>query len=488
MSKGRIRKCDNVYFKKTDLFIDGLHNNKLYLSRFLINGNSVDLLNQFVELDFSELSKYPPLIRFNAEYFEYAIVWAQKGVSFDFFKKNWLNYLNAKLPLQPYVISLQIPNILIALEIFGVDDHEVYDELYSRYRWLLKHQEKHLLANHYFENLKAIVISSYLFDEEKVFKKYVKKLKKECCEQILKDGVLFELSLMYHKLILEDLLLVNRLFKADWLTNKISAMLNAVFSLENGFNRTPLFNDAGDNVAKPTESLVIACKQELGIEPVFQNVFLNSGYYKIQNENTSVLIDAGLIGPNYNPGHSHCDCLSFELSFKNEPLFVNSGTYQYQGDKRQYFRSTKSHNTMMVLDHEQSELWGEHRVGKRIKKVLGFLSNNEFRGSFVNQYREKCFREISLNGNRLCVLDSFSGIKHSNVAYSFLHLAPGYSYKGNKIVGRGQTFLLETISCSVIEEESVYSPEFGVIEKNKCLVFSWKTDKEKHGYSIILSV
>ena len=445
------------------------------------------MLGQRVELNYRKLNDYLPLIRFNAEYFEYAIVWAQVGVSFEYFKQKWKDYLNADLPLQPYVVSLQIPNLIIAMNLFGVYDQEIYDSLFSRYKWLIKHQEKHLLANHYFENLKTIVIASYIFGEERIFKRYIKKFQKECEEQILKDGVHYELSLMYHKIILEDLLLVNRICCSKWLKEYIQLMADASYSLEDGFNRTPLFNDAGNNVSKSVDSLMIAANNELGIIPNYQNSFLQAGYYKLKNNDVSVLIDAGKIGPNYNPGHSHCDCLSFELFVNKEPLFVNSGTYQYQGEMRQFFRSTEAHNTIMVSNHEQSALWGEHRAGKRIKNVSGSLHNGHFSGKFTNQCKEKCLRQIFLDQNQFCVLDSTEKTKSNIDAHSYLHLAPGYSYQEGKIVGFGNCYLLNTINCAITQKESVYSSNFGVIKKNICLVFSWKTDKEKHGYCISLS-
>lgn len=482
----KAKKYTGIKFKTVDLFIDELHNDKDYLKRFNTNGNSVELLNQQIELDFKGLNKYSPLIRFNAEYFEYAIVWAQKGIPFDDFKQKWNEYVAADIPLQPYVISLQLPNLVIAMNLYGIQDQDIYDELFSRYKWLIKHQEKHLLANHYFENLKAIIIGSCLFNEEKVLKKYVKRLYKECAEQILSDGVHFELSLMYHKLILEDLLLINRVAHSKMFVKYIQLMLNAMTSLEDGFNRTPLFNDAGDNVAKSASSLIRACKNELGLSPSYQNSFPIAGYYKLRCENISVLIDAGYIGPNYNPGHSHCDCLSFEVFIDKQPLFVNSGTYQYQGEKRQYFRSTKAHNTLMIDNHEQSDLWGEHRAGKRIKKVAGTIDSDTFCGTFLNQFNEKSNREISFKNGYLSVLDSFESVKEDIVARSYLHLAPGYSYQDGMIIGFGTKYIIEFFGCTANEEESVYSSKFGVVEKNICLVFSWKTDKKKHGYAIKL--
>ena len=477
----------NVEHKNIELFIDGLHSDEDYLKRFETSNNGIKILNEIVELNYNDINKYSPLIRFNIEYFEYAIIWAQKGIPFDYLKTKWEEYIRASLPLQPYVISLQIPNMLIAMNIYNCYDQEIYDELYSRYRWLIKHQEKHLLANHYFENLKAIVISSFIFNDDDTYRSYKKKLFNECKEEILEDGVHFELSPMYHKIILEDLLLVKQTTGTKQFDCFIQSMLNAMFSLELGFNRTPLFNDSGDNVAKPTKSLINTCKKMLDIEPIINRNLCKSGYYKVNEGVVSILLDAGKIGPDYNPGHSHCDCLSFELCVDGEPVLVNSGTYQYQGDKRQFFRSTSAHNTLMIGDHEQSELWGEHRAGRRIKRITGNLSNNSFAGSYLNQFKEKHFRSIVLKEGKLSVLDHVEAEKKGQIIKSFLHLAPGYSFETGCIINSKARYKIELIDCSVRVTDSVYSDEFGKLENNKCLVFEWLTDEKDHGYIINLN-
>ena len=267
------RTFKNVLHKKPDLFVDGLHNDEEYLLRFKTIDNTVDILNQRVELKYRNRNDISPLIKFNLEYFEYAIVWAQKGIPFSFFKTKWKEYVDSNVPLHPYVISLQIPNVVIALSIYKVDDQDIFDELYARYKWLIKNQEKHLLANHYFENLKAIVIGSYLFNDSKTFKKYLRKLQKECDEEILEDGVHFELSPMYHKLVLEDLILIRKICNEKWIDEYIAKMMNASLILEKGFGRTPLFNDSGDNVSKSVFALKKSCNSELGIE-AFDNCSL----------------------------------------------------------------------------------------------------------------------------------------------------------------------------------------------------------------------
>ena len=486
--KDPLKEFENVKFKQTDLFIKPIHSDETFLKRFQFNeqNNSVTLLNKEIELDFTKLSRYSPLEQYNLQYFEYAIAWAQTRIKFDFFKKTWKDYVSSNLVSQPYVISMQIPNLIIASNIYGIYDQSIYNDLYSRYKWLLKHQEKHLLANHYFENIKAILLASYVFSEDKVFEKYKTILKKECKRQILEDGAHFELSLMYQKIIIEDLLLIYKICKEDWIKDYLTKMVNATASLENGFNRIPLFNDAGDNVTKPISSLIKACEEEFGYHQSLTNIFPNSGYYKLYSDDIAVMIDAGIVGPSYNPGHAHCDCLSFELFKNNQPILVNSGTYQYQGEFRSLFRSTKAHNTLMVDGREQSECWGEHRVAKRIRRVDGSLIDNRFEGSYTN-IRGNCHsRLITLEDGVLKVADKTTHTKNGLVVKSYLHLAPGYEYVDGAIKGFGASFPLSTIECGVSILDSIYSPEFGLLEKNKCLVFEWKTDDKEHGYIVQL--
>ena len=102
---------------------------------------------------------------------------------------------------------MRLPNWKVIYEILGERPPEkVLNSMYSQYRYLIKAQETHLLGNHYFENLKTLVIFSLYFKEMDPFRIFWKKLKTEIREQILSDGIHFERSMMYHKIIMEDIL------------------------------------------------------------------------------------------------------------------------------------------------------------------------------------------------------------------------------------------------------------------------------------------
>lgn len=502
--------------RNISIAIPELDCNITFCNRFSSEGmikKEVTFLNKTFTADYTLNARkvMKPLYRFNLYYFEYAVAlgaeYKKTGSKkyTEAFKALYEDYLEANVPMHPYVISLHIPNILIALNLFGDSlDAElqikIYNELYSQYQYLLSHLEKHLLANHYFENLKAAVIASYLFGEDVICKKYLKKLHGQVKEQILPDGVHFELSPMYHKIILEDLLRIAKLSentdfpKCEWLKPSVQKMLNAMASMENGFGRTPLFNDSGDNVAKPASCLEEACKNILGIVPEYKNSLDSSGYYKLYDGDIAIMVDAGKIGPDYNPGHGHCDCLSFELCLSGNPLFVNAGTYEYQGDMRKYFRSTRAHNTLTIGTHEQSECWGEHRVARRIKDISAEINGNTLSGEYKNYLGEKHKRIITLENKTLTVSDTVYS-NTENTVHSYLHLADGFNCNenGNCIEVHDKN---NNSVCKILPEDCdftlhhsgelcVYASEFGDLKQSDCIEFTWKNDKNYHGYKIV---
>lgn len=519
----KFKKKERTYFKELPgkfrevrIAIPELDCDGLLVERFKpdwMAKGKVCLLNQLVDLKFepSYTKTLKPLIYNNVYYFEYGIALASEYlrtkdvVWWELFKKCYQDYLAAKADLKSaYSMALHIPNVLIALELFGetVDEDfrkKVYCELYSQYLYLQKHQEKHLLANHYFEDLKALIIASYLFKEDKKLKGYLKAFKKQCDEQILEDGVHYELSLMYHKLILEDVMRIAMLAKqpdfpdCKWGTSLIQKMTDACYSLEKGIGRTPLFNDAGDNVAKTCEQLCLTAEKQFGVKAELKDAFEASGYYKLYDNNKALICDAGKIGVDYQPAHGHCDCLSFELSIDGKPLFVNSGTYEYQGDLRKYFRTTRAHNTVEINGHEQSQCWGGFRVGKRISHVYGNRGDGYVEGGYRNYYGEEHQRTVSLNDGFLEVMDIIKAQKDVPVR-SLLHLAPGYIVEGDTIkdkVGNeiGKVTLRNCEQKVVGDGElCYYAPDFSEMTIGTCLIFTWKADNDKHGFKIDFNI
>ena len=380
-------KAAGILIPETDL-------SPAYLDRFDVEASlegELLLLNERHCPNFNtwQVPEASHLWNFNLHYFEYCIPlaarWRQDRDERCLEKLKELvgSWMSAcKYPegdaWHPYTISLRLVNWLVCRDLvadaLAADpsfDEAMRRSMRAQYRHLLANQETHLLANHYFENLKTLVIFSKLFGEEEVFQKVWRDFEAQIEEQILADGVHFERSLMYHKLILEGLLRVAKVMEGvdgsvpTVVTGKAKAMLDAMASLEKGMGKTPFFNDAADGVAKECDQLVAACETVLGLHPDDSKTdFPDAGYYKLYEGDIAVMFDAGEPGPSYMLGHAHCDALSFELSYKGKPVIVNSGTYAYQSKLRSHFRSTAAHNTAQVDDEEQFECWGEHRVGR----------------------------------------------------------------------------------------------------------------------------
>lgn len=527
-----IKCCTGLFIPTLDLDVD-------YLARFVIDemchGN-ICLLHEchHFPLGVWECKDASHLYNFNLHYFEYGIALAAKylrennieyALVFQSIIQNWMkmclpvsqsedagraNCLNKLTkrdgvyrPIgdawQPYTISLRLPNWLIAMEMFGNAlskqfTENMYWSIYQQYKYLLCHQELHLLGNHYLENLKTILICSILFGEEDIFQTYIIRLKNQLAEQILPDGVHYELSIMYHKIILEDIIrLTSFMSQAGRNEYKellpfVQKMIDALASLEYGFNRTPLFNDAGDNISRSTNSLLLAAKQMYGIIPVVNDSLCSSGYYKFYDNDRGIalLFDAGKIGPSYMPGHGHCDCLSFELAVNGELLFVNAGTFQYQGKHRTFFRSTCAHNTAMLNGFEQSECWGEHRVALRISGIVAERVENQMIGWYTSFSGDIHKRKLIIKDGDLTVKDSFNSNSRRPV-HSYLRIAPAYEIREGKdeviVLHKGSTVCcIRAINCLYkIHKEGIltqYAPEFGLMLKGSTLEFIWPSTEE----------
>ena len=154
---------------------------------------------------------------------QYFIKWRQLAES-------WLGQ-TASDSMEPYPVSMRIPNLLICMELLGRKlEHtdmrkRLLDSIYRQYRYLL-------------ENLKTIVICSLLYGELELYHKYYDLFLKQTDEQILQDGIHFERSMTYHKIILESILRVYTVLKsaghacdAEKLIPQVRAMASALFSL-----------------------------------------------------------------------------------------------------------------------------------------------------------------------------------------------------------------------------------------------------------------
>ena len=102
--------------------------------------------------------------------------------------------------------------------------------------------------------------------------------------------------------------------------------------------------------------------------------FRESGYYLLRSNPrpasgaaVSVFMDCAELGFGSLAAHGHADCLSFVLNFGDKRVLVDSGTYDYftYTRWRNYFRSTRAHNTVVIDGRDQSESLGPFLWGRR---------------------------------------------------------------------------------------------------------------------------
>ena len=409
----------------------------------------------------------------------------------------------------PYPTSLRIVNwIKWCIRTNGCNE-KVSCSLALQARWLRKNIEWHIMGNHVFANAKALVYAGLFFDGIEAndwLATGMKILLKECNEQILPDGGHFELSPMYHAIVLEDILdLINicrtRLSRLtedhkaqlfNW-EIQIPLMLNWLNAMSHPDCRLSFFNDAAFGIsAENSELFDYAFRLKLEPEPKRTVNLLNfSGYSRIETRTSVLIADLAEVGATYIPGHAHADTLSFEFSHMGKRVFVNSGISEYSNTaKRSKQRSTIAHNTVCINGQNSTEVWSSFRVGKRakvIKKSLQHLKNNIIlTGTHDGYYGEHGVlhkRTFDLQSSRLTITDELS--KNINAKARF-HLHPNVVVE--QISPFSGAFHLEN-GCSMVWkvdgvdavsfDETEWYPEFGLSYKNYCLNIDFSKAKCK---------
>ncbi|SMC26715.1 Uncharacterized conserved protein, heparinase superfamily [Desulfacinum hydrothermale DSM 13146] len=413
----------------------------------------------------------------------------------------------------PYPLSLRIVNWIKALSettSLGRDDGTVLPSLYRQCLWLERSLEKHLRANHLFRNFKALVFAGLFFhtrDAQRWLEKGMEGLDEQLSEQILDDGGHFERSPMYHAMILGDCLdLLNALQAApmvsarqgaarrERLTTTVAAMGRFLSAMTHPDGGVALFNDAAHGVEPDPADLETYARRLTGraFPPVQTPVaaFGQSGYFVMAPQpGERLLVDCGRVGPDYQPGHSHCDTLSFELSLGGRRLIVDSGTYAYRdGPMRRYNRGNAGHNTVTIDGENQSQVWGAHRCGRRAKPLYARAWSGEdgalvFEGAH-DGYRHLQgapihHRRVVWHRGEIRIEDRVEGRGQHHVE-SRLHIHPDLEVHRDgpaivvKEAGRRIAVLVSLCPAPVHVEQGWYCPEFGLRLECPVVVTRWK--------------
>ncbi len=386
---------------------------------------------------------FPSLAEVDWNYAANGKLWTYNLNYFEFLKamspEQGLNHINAwitkeathKDGWEPYPLSLRLVSWIAFFNRTGLKPDDVITaSLHRQYAALRTKLEYHLGANHLLENALALTLTSHYLAETFGYTRAVRLLTAELKAQYLPDGAHYELSPMYHIVLLDRMLTVYHCLTtatapaappkiAQVLAKSLAQQLGwlKAFATEDG--RYAQFNDGTEGIA-PAVPEVLQRAAGLGLEPLPLKLGA-SGYRRWQQGPFDLWIDAADIGPNDIPGHAHADNLTFELHLNGRPVIVNPGISTYEKNaRRAWERSTAAHNTVTIDDRNTSDVWGGFRVGRRAKTTLEAETATRLTASH-NGYRSPCRRTFELTDTELLITDNLDIATPGVARFHFAH-------------------------------------------------------------------
>ena len=277
----------------------------------------------------------------------------------------------------PYTASQRVFNLLAFVHSYGaIPGWE--DDLYSDLFFIRDNIEFDIDGNHLLENLMALYVGSQVLGWQSGVNKACRYVFKELDAQILPDGGHYELSPMYHNLILEHVifcLMISKLYGAPvsdtkYFETKTDLMLNWSRHMKMTKKAFPFFQDSTGNVACDYETLRsitsssgVRMNETRQPENIDTYAVLDGGDYRLW-------IDTGLLGPAHQPGHSRAQALTFEMEVNGQPFIVNNGISTYHDPSlRLKERQSSYFNTVMIDGLNSSDVWSKFRMGRRARSL-----------------------------------------------------------------------------------------------------------------------
>ena len=269
--------------------------------------------------------------------------------------------------------------------------------------------------NHYLANLVGLIYLGLIFPEFKGAARWllwgVKGLEREIEVQVYPDGVDYEASISYHRLVTELFLSAvllcrhNDIAVSPRVLARIEKMLEFVMAYTQPDGTVPLVGDADDGrlhkLTPPDQGREFVDHRHLlaigamlfnrsdfahaagdAWEDAFwlsggetlpptkismtasgSRAFPDGGWYILRQGDVHAIIDAGSNGLNGIGGHGQNDALSFTFYAYDKPFLVDPGSYVYTADYRwrNHFRSTTAHN-VVVVDGQEMQRFAEREL------------------------------------------------------------------------------------------------------------------------------
>ncbi len=271
-------------------------------------------------------------------------------------------------------------------------------------------------GNHYLANIVALLFAGHLLKDvyppaNKWFAYAQDRFEGEILLQILPDGVNFEKSVPYHRLVTELCFLGLAVLDKEKYTVCEEARYRIELAIQ--FIRAYIRPDGlapniGDNDSARIfnfdpfqirdHSTILSLGTAYFSEPnILENMRLSSappllfgatgvsanvkeripntadgaydqfpvgGFFIAKNDRHYLFADYGEVGLKGRGGHGHNDLFSFELCIDKKPIVIDPGTPTYTGDLDTHlqYRSTYSHNAVRVDEIEMADFLGHWRI------------------------------------------------------------------------------------------------------------------------------
>jgi len=394
-------------------------------------------------------------------------------------------------------------------------------------------------GNHFTANAAGLVFAGLFFGEARAPERWaragLRHLVDDVEGQVFPDGVDFEASVPYHRLVCELFALPAIYAQAHGRAvppayrARMAAMAEFVASYSRGDGSSPLWGDADDGRAMPMRHghlqdhryLVGLVGSWLGDDgllrwfdgpvaelywllgppagaalvdraapPARSRAFPDGGFYVLAHGDDHVFVDCGPVGMAGRGGHGHNDTLSFEAALQGRLLVTDSGCFVYTGsvEERNRFRATDAHNTPRVDGEEINSLrplllW---TLGDDTRPAVREWTPQAERTVLVAEHDGYArlpspvtvVRRFELDGERssLVVEDSLEGTGRHTVEIP-LHLAAGVEVSQRddafELAVGGRRFLVtwSTGGWQPEQEASRVSPSYGVAVASTRLVW-----------------
>lgn len=434
-------------------------------------------------------------------------------------------------------VSIRAVNWMYALVMIGASEaftdgfaEKVYKSLYQHLFFIKNNLEKCIpySNNHYVSDLVGLLYLGSFFSTTSRGRKALKFAKREYIKEtlieVLPSGINYEKSVSYHRLMAELLVYSRCMLKriGEKIPKEVDERLRGMLEYIRCYsvnNSSPLICDNDNGRLLPfvprdfkNHTYLIDSNSlewniiKNGIEPLSistespkSQVFTDANVAVLKRGKGYVFVSCSprwkfdKATDKFTGTHLHNDLLSFVYCYAGKEIIIDAGAFCYTSDmeKRNEFRSTMKHNTIMVDDEEQNFLDKKSAFGMKYNSCaepLVLLENADcvsckgeyetIAGKLLHQ------RTYNLYEERLEIIDTLKKFGKSHSMYMSFHFANDIDVHladksmSLKVCNMRYKIQMESQNPLALSlKEDTISPSFGVLKSSKTLVVQAQFDE-----------